>query len=81
MIEACPRDPNIRSKVDTEDDFQRIQRLKDFRKLNADTTVTTTHFLKKCVLMPGRQTEQEERYYQENPFKRGSMKFDDFNYK
>ena len=42
--------------------------------------VTTTHFLKKCVLMPTRQTEAEERVYQENPFKRGSMKFDDYNY-
>ena len=30
--------------------------------------------------MPTRQTEQEERVYQENPFKRGSMKFDDYNY-
>lgn len=42
--------------------------------------VTTTHFLKKCILVPSRQNEQEEKYYLENPFKRGSMKFDDFNY-
>ena len=48
--------------------------------MNADTVVTTTHFLKKCVLIPTRQTEQEELTYQDNPFKRGSMKFDDYNY-
>ena len=31
--------------------------------------------------MPTRQSEKEERIAQDNPFKRGSMKFDDFNYK
>ena len=80
LIDSCPRDPNIRSNVDTEDDFMRIQKIKDYRKLNADTVVTTTHFLKKCILVPTRQSEQEERAYQEHPFKRGSMKFDDYNY-
>mmetsp|Transcript_14964 Transcript_14964/g.18853 ORF Transcript_14964/g.18853 Transcript_14964/m.18853 type:complete len:141 (+) Transcript_14964:2300-2722(+) len=80
LIDQCPRDPNIRSQADTEDEYLRIQKIKDYRKLNADTVVTTTHFLKKCIVVPTRQTEQEERVYQENPFKRGSMKFDDFNY-
>ena len=60
-IDNCPRDPNIRSKVDTEKDFERIQKIKDYRKLNADTVVTTTHFLKKCVLVPSRATDQEEK--------------------
>ena len=80
LIENCPRDPNLRSKTDTEDDYLRIQKIKDYRKLNADTVVTTTHFLKKCIIVPSRQSEQEEKAYQEHPFKRGSMKFDDFNY-
>jgi len=80
LIEACPRDPNIRSRLDFEEEYARIQQMKEYRKLNADTVVTTTHFLKKCILVPTRQNEQEERAYQENPFKRGSMKFDDFNY-
>ena len=78
--EQCPRDPNIRSKADTDEEFSRIQKIKDYRKLNADTVVTTTHFLKQCILIPSRQSEDQERNYQENPFKRGSMKFDDFNY-
>ena len=80
LTEHCPRDPNLRSAADTEEDYERIQKIKDYRKLNADTVLTTTHFLKKCLLVPTRQTEQEERTYQDNPFKRGSMKFDDFNY-
>ena len=54
LIDVCPRDPNIRSKEDTEEDFIRIKKLKDYRKLNADTVVTTTHFLKKCILVPTR---------------------------
>jgi hypothetical protein len=70
----------MRSNVDSDLDFMRIQRIKDYRKLNADTVVTTTHFLKKCILVPSRQNEQEEKYYLDHPFKRGSMKFDDFNY-
>lgn len=61
LIDACPRDPNIRSKHDTEADYMRIQQIKDYRKLNADTVVTTTHFLKKCILVPTRQSEQEEK--------------------
>ena len=54
MIDQCPRDPNIRSKYDTESDFIRIQQIKDYRKLNADTVVTTTHLLKKCIVVPTR---------------------------
>jgi hypothetical protein len=30
----------------------RIQKLRDFRKLFADTAITTTHFLKKCIKVP-----------------------------
>ena len=54
LIDQCPRDPNIRSKYDTESDFIRIQQIKDYRKLNADTVVTTTHLLKKCIVVPTR---------------------------
>ena len=63
-----------------EKDYERIQKIKDYRKLNADTVVTTTHFLKKCVLVPSRATDAEEKSNQVHPFKRGSMQFDDFNY-
>ena len=81
-IEECPRDPNIRSKVDTELDYERIQKIKDYRKLHADTVVTTTHFLKKCVIVPNKPANEveEKKLNKANPFKRGSMQFDDFNY-
>lgn len=58
LTDQCPRDPNIRSMADCQDEYDRITKIKDYRKLNADTVVVTTHFLKKCVLMPTRQTEQ-----------------------
>ena len=80
LIQDCPRDPNIRSKIEPDEELLRIQKIKDYRKLNADTVITTTHFLKKCVIVPNRATEQDERHNQMNPFARGSMKFDDFNY-
>ena len=79
-IENCPRDPNIKTKVEPELDYERIQRIKDYRKLFADTAVLTTHMLKKCVLIPYKMSNKEEDAYQQHPFKRGAMKFDDFNY-
>ena len=33
-----------------------------------------------CVLIPYKVSEKEEDAYQQHPFKRGAMKFDDFNY-
>jgi len=48
-IDECPRDPNLKTRCDENVDFERIQKIKDFRKLFSDTAVTTTHFLKKCA--------------------------------
>ena len=33
-------------------EFERIQKMKDFRKLFADSIVQTTHLLKKQVMIP-----------------------------
>ena len=51
-IHECPRDPNFKTKADIEIDEQRIQKIKDFRTLFADTLVVTTHMLKKCIKIP-----------------------------
>ena len=54
-IADCHRDPNIKTLpdgADHKDEMQRIMQIKDYRKLFADTIVTTTHFLKKCVKVP-----------------------------
>ena len=51
--EDCPRDPNIKTvakgRVEIAEENLRISKLRDFRKLFADTAITTTHFLKKCI--------------------------------
>ena len=92
--DECPRDPNIRSGANPEEETTRIMKQTDFRKVFSDTQVTTTTFLKKCVrvlkleektpmnplgLAPEVFNEKKEQ--QENEiFKRGAMSFEDFNY-
>lgn len=51
-MEQCPRDPNIKTNQDPEEDIDRIMRIKDFRKLFSDTMIMTTHFLKQCIKVP-----------------------------
>lgn len=51
-IEQCTRDPNLRTNKPSELDLDRINKIKDFRKLHADTVVNTTHFIKKSVMIP-----------------------------
>jgi|DEB0MinimDraft_12_1074336.scaffolds.fasta_scaffold19958_3 hypothetical protein len=51
-IDDCPRDPNLKTKADPHVDVDRLIKLKDYRKLFADTVVTTTHMLKKCIKVP-----------------------------
>ena len=58
--------------------------MKDFRKLFADSIVQTTHLLKKSVMIPIRYdddgNQEEEKFDAYNPFMRGVMEFDDYNY-
>ena len=91
-IAECPRDPNIKTKEDPVDDLIRILEIQDNRVLYADTVVTTTHLLKKCVRVPkvyedefGNTTEDQinkERQFMQNQnvFNRGAMHFEDYNY-
>ena len=47
-LDLCPRDPNFRTQEkDADNEASRIQKIRDFRKLYADTVIQTTHFLKK----------------------------------
>lgn len=58
-------------------------KIKDFRKLYADTVVQTTHMLKKSVMIPLKHDEEGKAIEVGNishPFMRGIMEFDDFNY-
>lgn len=66
-----------------EQEFQRILKQKDFRKLYADTVVQTTHMLKKSVMIPLKHDDDGKAIEQANinhPFMRGVMEFDDYNY-
>ena len=83
LIHDCTRDPNIKTGAKADQEFDRIQKMKDFRKLYADSIVTTTHLLKKAVMIPIKYDEegnQEEVSHAYNPFMRGVMEFDDYNY-
>lgn len=42
----------MKTNLDPEEDIERIQRIKDFRKLFSDTMIMTTHFLKRCIKVP-----------------------------
>lgn len=82
-IDDCIRDPNIKTGVKADVEFERIQKMKDFRKLYADSIVQTTHMLKKSVMVPIKYDEegnQEDVGHAYNPFMRGVMEFDDYNY-
>lgn len=80
-MEQCPRDPNFKTNVDLEEETERMQRIKDYRTLFSDTMITTTHFLKRCIKVPKTdENTQEQKKFKEAPFKRGIMKFEDYNY-
>lgn len=82
-IDMCMRDPNLKSGAKAEDEWLRIQKLKDYRKLFADSIVQTTQMLKKSVMIPIKTDQEgvvEEVPHAYNPFMRGVMEFDDFNY-
>ena len=51
-IENCKNDPNMKTGGKPEEEYNRIQKMKDFRKLYADSIVHTTHLLKRSVMIP-----------------------------
>ena len=59
-ISKCPRDPNLKTGADMDAEEARIVKIQDFRKLHADTAITTTHFLKKSIMIPLTQGEDDK---------------------
>ena len=51
-LDQCLRDPNFKTNCDPDDEYERIQKIKDFRKLFADTMIMTTHFFKRLTKVP-----------------------------
>ena len=83
MAHDCTRDPNIKRTGKADAEFERIQKMKDFRKLFADSVIQTTHLFKKLVCIPIKYDEEsqlEEVKDAYTPFMRGVMEFDDYNY-
>jgi hypothetical protein len=84
-IDKCLRDPNLKTNANIKAELERLGNLKEFRKLHADTTINTTHFIKKAVMVPfeidEKGNEKVNETHQEHPFMRGIMNFDDYNYK
>ena len=84
-IDNCFRDPNLKTDANPNLELERLGNLKDYRKLHVDTTINTTHFIKKAVMVPldfdEKGNEKINETHQEHPFMRGIMNFDDYNYK
>jgi len=51
------------------------------KKLNGESYVGMTHLLKKAVMVPNEEKQFRSKRANSQPFTRGIMKFDDFNYK
>ena len=51
-ISNCTKDPNIITFGDLEEESERIQSIKHTRRMHVDAAVSTTHFIKKSVLVP-----------------------------
>ena len=66
----CYRDPNLITKRDTNEELSRLNKLREFRKLNLDTIEIPTRLMKKLAVNA-----------EENAFARGVLCFDDYNYK
>jgi hypothetical protein len=80
----CQRDPNFKTKADIETDAGRLNMIKDQKKLHSDTLISTTHFIKKSVMIPVDWTDDGVETHPPNishPFMRGIMTFDDYNYR
>ena len=80
----CTKDPNFHTFVsDVEQDLERIEKIKQNRRMHADAAVSTTHFIKKAVLVPVKPLNEDVSQKPQNsqhPFMRGIMTFDDYNY-
>jgi hypothetical protein len=51
-IKNCTMDPNLKTNIDIEEEEKRVLiATKQQRKLNIDASISTTHFIKKAVMV------------------------------
>jgi hypothetical protein len=82
-IDVCYKDPNYKTMQDMNIDTERINKIKVEKKMHVDSNINTTHFIKKSVMVPLKEDElgrMHEPKNKNNPFMRGIMEFDDYNY-
>ena len=69
---------------DINDEQDSINKIKIFRPMHADASIKTAHFIKKAVMLPleseGDGPNTLKVSNPQNPFMRGIMAFDDYNY-
>lgn len=94
--DKCLNDPNYHTTFGSLHNLElqqkRINKIHSKKRFYADTLVQTTHFLKKCAIIPPQRPqnddeEGETKNYQmsksqiyKHPFKRGALSFEDYNY-
>lgn len=74
LTQDCPRDPNIKTSKDPNEEFNRVIKAKNFRKLLSDSLQMTSKFFRGLI----RKSEKEEELH---PFSKGSLAFDDYSYR
>jgi hypothetical protein len=67
------------TRAEVMEDEERLTNITMSKKIHADTMISTTHFIKKSVMVPIEE-ELNVHVNTEHPFKRGIMTFDDFSY-
>lgn len=60
IISQCPKDPNLKTMEDPDNENIRIKSIHDNRKIFADTVVTTAQFLKSCAKVPKLISKDED---------------------
>lgn len=76
-MDNCPRDPNFKTKVNSDNEILRLMKTMEGKRGFSDTSIQTTHMLKRCVLVPEKEINEG---HNKTVFKRGVMGFEDFNY-
>ena len=71
-MEDCPQDPNLRTGLDAIKEIERVEKIRDEKNLNSHCVEMMKSFMKKLV------SNSKSLI---NPFSKGVMGFDDFNYK
>ena len=81
LARDCKREPNIRTDMSPEEELERIDQFKEFKRLNGDTFVFTQKLFENILVAKEREGSTNRGEVKSDPFqKKGAMEFDDYNY-